>query len=68
MASLCCSDFASVPTEGYNDVLDAVHHMLHFSLLVHTAGSLDEVADSEYVQHLEWYDEISRVFSGASIR
>lgn len=57
-------DYECVPPLGYGDVLDAVHHLLHFALQLLTAGRLDEIVDSEYIDNLEWFDDLSRVLSG----
>lgn len=60
-------DYAVVPSQGHNDVLDAVHHLLTFALDLLTPGSLEDVADSAYVRNLDWYEELPSILASVSI-
>lgn len=62
--SLLSSDYDRVPHLGYGQVIDGVHHMLHFALDLLTIGKIDEVVDSEYINGLEWYRALSGVLEG----
>lgn len=53
------TDYARVPQLGHGPVVDAVHHLLHLALSVHTAGHIEEIVDADYVTGLHWYNEVS---------
>lgn len=59
--SVPSSDYAVVPDLGYGEVLDGVHHLMHFALDLLTVGKIDEVVDSAYINDLEWYHALSHV-------
>lgn len=39
--------------------MDAVHHILHLALSVHTPGHIEEMVDADNVTSLHWYNEVS---------
>lgn len=53
-----------MPPLGLGEILDAVHHLLDFALQLLTAGRLDEIVDRDYMDNLEWFEELSDVLSG----
>lgn len=53
-----------VPGLGHGDVLDAVHHLMHFALDLLTPRRIEEHVDAEYITSMEWYDTLPEILAG----
>lgn len=49
-------DYQRVPELCDGPVVNAVHHMLHLALSVHTTHQIDHMLSSDYVSSLNWYE------------
>lgn len=58
------ADYAQVPGKGKGEVVDATRHLLKFALDLLSAGTIDEVVDSKFVNSLDWYSSIPAALKG----